>query len=81
VTGVCENSISHTGSIKGEQFFNQMSDYQLSKYVGAWNHCGHLYFKCNYDAASSGEVIMVTIKRTVNAAGTAEEHAQKDGDE
>jgi hypothetical protein len=81
VAGVCENSNSHSGSIKGEEFFDQMSDYQHSKYNDPWNHCCRLYLKCKHDAAYSGEIIMVTIERTVNAAETAEENAQKDDDE
>lgn len=81
MAGVCENSNSHSDSMKGEELFDQMGDYQLSKYIGPWNHCGRLYLKCKHDAAYSGEVIMATRERTVNAAVSAEENTQKDDEQ
>jgi hypothetical protein len=66
--GVHENSNSHSGSIKGEEFFDQMSDYQLSKFIGPWIHSSRLYLKCKHDPAYSGEIIMITMERRVNAA-------------
>jgi hypothetical protein len=81
MTGVCENCNSHSGSIRSEEFFDQMSDYQHSKYIRPWKHCSRLYLKCKHDVAYSGKNMKITIETVVNAAGTAEENAQKDDDE